>query len=116
MNGGQLISNGRAYSVTIQHLAGSTADEDGFETEEWEDYYTNYASVNNLYGNERWMAAQVQMDQAVRFTFRWHSKLDAVKAKYYRLVWNGKVFAITYVDNIRHENETVRVDALEVEA
>lgn len=116
MNGGQLISNNRSYSVIIQKLVEPVPNENGFEgEEEWIDYYKNYAYINNLSGNERWMAAQVQMDQAVRFTFRWHRSLDDVIPKYYRILWNGRKFIITNVDNVMYANETVKIDAVEVE-
>ena len=117
MNGGQLISNNRSYSVIIQRLVEPVPDENGFEgKEEWEDYYKNYAYINNLSGNERWMAAQVQMDQTVRFVFRWHKALDDVRPKYYRVLWNDRAFTITNVDNVMYANETVKIDAVEVKA
>ena len=117
MNGGQMISNGRAYKITIQKRGEATVDESGFETEEaWEDFYTNYAYVNSLSGNERWAAAQVQDDRTVRFTLRWHKVLDEVRPKYYRIIYAGKAWTITYVDNVQYSNETVKIDALEVES
>ena len=113
MNGGQLISNNRSYSVTIQRLREPVADESGFEEEEeWLDYYTNHAYINNLSGSERWMAAQVQMDQTVRFGFRWHRALDDVRPKQYRICWNERIFTITNVDNVMYANETVKIDAV----
>lgn len=117
MNGGQKISNGKAYEIKIQKLVSPVQDADGFEGEEsWEDYYTNYAAVNNLYGNERWMAAQIDSDMTLRFEFRWHPALDTVKPKNYRLLFKGKPYTITFVDNVQYKNETVRIDALEVES
>ncbi len=117
MNAGQMISNGRPYEITIQKLVGATVDESGFETEEtWEDFYTNYAYVNSLTGNERWMAAQVESDRTVRFNLRWHPQLDEVRPKYYRIIFAGRQYTITFVDNVQYKNETVKIDALEVEA
>ena len=115
MNGGEIIQGSRSYSVTIQRLADKVPDDDGFESEAWEDYYTNYAYINGLSGNERWTAAQVSADRTVRFTFRWHDALDAVKPKRHRIIWQGRVFTITFVDNVMYKNETVRIDALEVD-
>ena len=115
MNAGQMISSGRPYEITIQKRGEDIEDESGFETEEWLNYYTNYAYINVLNGNERWMAAQVEADQTVRFTLRWHKQLDEVKPKYYRIIFAGKPYTITFVDNVRYENKTVKIDALEVE-
>lgn len=110
MNAGRLRTK-----VTIQKLK-SITDDDGFESETWEDYYTNYADADQLYGTERWNAAQVNMDQAIRFTFRHHSQLDEVQPKYYRIVWKERIFTISFVDNPHYRNEEVRIDALEVRA
>lgn len=117
MNAGQMISNGRPYEITIQKLIGATIDESGFETEEtWENFYTNFAYVNSLTGNERWQAAQVEADRTVRFSLRWHEQLDEVRPKYYRILFAGRAYRITFVDNVQYRNETVKIDALEVEA
>ncbi len=116
MNGGQMISNGRPYKILIQQRFASVVDEEGFETEErWEDFYENYAYINSLSGNERWAAAQVEADRTVRFILRWHPQLDEVKPKYFRIIFAGKTYTITFVDNVQYKNETVKIDALEVE-
>lgn len=115
MNAGQKISNGRAYEIKIQKLVTPTKDSSGFEGEEvWTDYYTNYAYINNLTGNERWMAAQVESDMTTRFELRWHPALDSVVPKKYRIVFAGTAYTITFVDNVQYRNETVKIDALEV--
>lgn len=115
MNAGQKMSNGKAYEITIQKLVTPVKDSSGFEGDEaWTDYYTNYASVNNLTGNERWMAAQVQADMTIRFELRWNPKLDSVTPKKYRIVYAGRIFTITFVDNVQYKNETIKIDALEV--
>ena len=72
------------HKVIIQHRT-VVKDNDGFQSEVWEDCYSNYAYINNLSGNERWAAAQVQMDRAVRFTFRYHKGLNEVKPEKYRI-------------------------------
>lgn len=100
--------------IVIQRLD-SSKDSDGFDTESWSDFYSNYAYVNKLSGTERWTAAQVQMDSVVRFTLRWHPKLDFVKPKRYRLLFGTRTFTITNVDNVQFKNETVKIDAVEAE-
>ncbi len=115
MNAGQKMSNGKACEITIQKLVTPVKDSSGFEGDEvWTDYYSNYASVNNLTGNERWMAAQVQADMTIRFELRWNPKLDSVTPKKYRIVHAGRIFTITFVDNVQYKNETIKIDALEV--
>ena len=115
MNGGQMISNGRPHKITIQKNSAPTKDESGFETDAWQDFYENYAYVNSLSGNERWQAAQVASDRTIRFALRWHPLLDAIRPKEYRILFAQKVYTITFVDNVQYKNETVKIDALEVE-
>lgn len=115
MNAGQMISNGRPYPITIQKNNLPSRDEDGFENEDWDDFYTNYAYVNSLSGTERWQAAQVGSDRTVRFNLRWHPLLDEVKPKHFRIMFSGKLYTITFVDNVQYKNETVKIDAIEVE-
>lgn len=117
MNGGELIQTNRPKEVVIQRLASIAEDPDGFETDVWEDYYKSYAYVNGLSGNERWAAAQVMTDRVDRFTFRWHEELDDVvnNWKRYRIVWCGRIYTITYADNVMYRNETVKIDAVGVE-
>lgn len=116
MNGGQMISNGRPYEIMIQKRGDAVADDSGFETETWTDFYTNFAYINSLTGTERWMAEQAGADRTLKFVLRWHPQLDEVRPKYYRIIFAGRIFTITFVDNVQYKNETVRIDALEVEA
>ena len=105
------------HLVIIERLV-NEQDESGFTSKQWTEYYRNYAYINQLSGTERWNAAQVQMDTTVRFMMRYHAPLRNVKPKYYRILTpeDGKIYIITFVDNVRRENNTVKIDALEVEA
>ena len=120
MNGGQMISNGRPYKSMIQKFAPPETDDSGFEPEDedskWIDFYENYAYINSLSGSERYMAAQVEADKTIRFALRWHKDLDSVKPKYFRIIFAGRPYTITFVDNVQFKNETVKIDAVEVEA
>ena len=108
--------NAGAYNrlITIQHHT-RTKDSEGFTTEAWTDYYTNYAYVNKLSGSEFWAAAETASQSTIRFEMRYHPALDAVNTKDYRLVFNGHTFNITNVDNVQFRNETVKISAVEVE-
>lgn len=107
--------NAGAYRdlVTIQKLT-TQRDSDGYETEIWEDYYSNYAYINKLSGKEFWAAAETAAQNTVRFELRWHSQLDLVNSKDYRLIFNDHIFNITNVDNVQFRNETVKISGIEV--
>lgn len=85
------------------------------EGEVWVPYYTNYAYVNKLSGSEFWAAAEVAAQSTVRFTFRWHNKLKDVNAKDYRILFDGKPYNITNVDDVQMKHETVKISGTELE-
>ena len=107
--------NAGAYKslVTIQHLE-KAKDSDGFSKEEWVDYYTNYAYANKLSGAEFWAAAETASQSTVRFEMRYHSALDELNTKDYRLVFKDRIFNITNIDNVQFANETVKISGVEV--
>lgn len=92
--------------------------------EAWEDYYTNYAYMNKLSGSEFWAAAEVASQSTVRFTMRWHEKLEAVNTKDFRIVVgkkedaqgtsNVRIFNITNVDDVKFRHESVKLSGVEV--
>lgn len=91
-------------------------DSHGYATEEWLKYYENYAYVNNLSGVEFWAAAQSQAQETVRFEMRYHKALDQVQPKNFRIVFRGRIYRITFVDNVQMKNETVKINAVRAEA
>ncbi|MBP3273626.1 phage head closure protein [Butyrivibrio sp.] len=107
--------NAGAYSdlVTIQRLT-EKRDKDGFSQTVWEDYYSNYAYVNKLSGSEFWQAAETAAQSTIRFEMRYHTQLECVDTKNYRLVFRGRIFNITNVDNVMFKNETVKISGIEV--
>lgn len=99
--------------IKIQKLSVSE-NANGFETEEWTDFYGNYAYVNQLSGTEFWQAAEVKAHNTVKFTLRWHKKLDQINTKQFRIKMGERIFNITNVDNVMLKNETVKLSAVEV--
>jgi len=85
------------------------------DEEIWVEFCTNFAYVNKLSGTEFWAAAEVAAQNTVRFTMRWHEKLDRVTPGEFRILFKGRVFNITNVDNVQFKNETVKISATEVE-
>jgi SPP1 family predicted phage head-tail adaptor len=107
--------NAGAYSdlVTIQKKT-EKRDKDGFSKETWEDYYTNYAYVNKLSGSEFWQAAETAAQSTIRFEMRYHTQLERVDTKNYRLLFRDRIFNITNIDNVMFKNETVKISGIEV--
>lgn len=107
MNAGMLNQR-----ITIQAL--STAfDNIGNEITEWLDYKTVWAYANGLSGNEYFTAATVQAENTVVFTIRFANWVNSLSPQNNRLVFNGKIFDIKHIDNVRFENETIKIKAIE---
>ncbi|MGL6197818.1 MAG: phage head closure protein [Lachnospiraceae bacterium] len=94
--------------ITIQKKT-TTKDAIGNSVVVWEDDKFFHAYANGLSGREYWEAAQVQGENTVDFTIRWHPYFDQINNKEYQLVMGEKVFNIRTIDNIQFKNETVKI-------
>ncbi|KAB2953724.1 phage head closure protein [Heliorestis acidaminivorans] len=95
--------------ITLQKkILSKTAN--GFEVESWQDVCTLWASVSNLRGREFFAAAAVQAEKTVKFTIRYQKDIDSSM----RILFRGKVYNITALDNINYENKYMEIKAREV--
>jgi SPP1 family predicted phage head-tail adaptor len=99
------------HRVTIQKLT-TAVNENGFEIETWEDFKTVWAAVGNLHGREYYAAAAVQAENTVKFTVRYLEGLDTTM----RILFQGKQYNITSIDNIKYQNRFLEIKAQEVKA
>ncbi len=97
------------HRITFQKLT-TSVNENGFEVETWEDFKTVWAAVSNLHGREYYAAAAVQAENTVKFTIRYLTGLDTTM----RIVFQGKQYNITAIDNIKYQNRYLEIKALEV--
>lgn len=96
--------------ITIEELK-ININENGFEVEEWIDFKTVWAGVSNLYGREYFDAASVQMENTVKFVIRYLPGIDTSM----RILFKGKHYNITSIDNIKYRNRFIEIKAMEVE-
>ena len=104
MNPGELNKR-----ITLQRPI-ITINENGFEEETWEDVKTVWAAASNLYGREYYAAAAVQAENTVKFTIRYTEGIDSSM----RILFKGKQYDITAIDNIKYQNRYMEIKALEV--
>ena len=97
------------HRITFQKLT-TSVNENGFEVETWEDFKTVWAAVSNLHGREYFAAAAVQAENTVKFTIRYLTGLDTTM----RIVFQGRQYNITAIDNIKYQNRYLEIKALEV--
>ncbi|EPY6492400.1 phage head closure protein [Clostridium sporogenes] len=100
-------------------------NENGFDIEEWIDYKSVRAAMNNLWGKELYAAKAVQAENTVEFIIRYSKDLKNINTKEYRIKTikdknatkekdRYRYFNITFVDNIRYKNRWLKIKAIEV--
>ena len=97
------------HRITLKVFS-STFSENGFEMQTWENYKTVWAAISNLHGREYFAAAAVQAEKTVKFTIRYISGVDETM----RILFNGKAYNITSIDNIKYKNRFIEIKAMEV--
>lgn len=90
-------------SITIEN-------EYGFEIQEWGDYITVWASSTNLSGREYFAAMQIQAENTIKFTIRYNKNINESM----RIIFDGKNYDITFIDNIKFNNEFMEIKAMAV--
>lgn len=98
------------HRITFQTLS-SVVNENGFESKGYEDFKTIWAKVTNLHGKEYFEAAAIQKEKTVKFIIRAIKGLDETM----RILFQGKTYNITFIDNIKYENKYIEIKALEVD-
>ncbi len=99
--------------IIIQELKGTTENEKGFEIEDWQDIATVWASKNNLSGKEYYRAKQYNEEKTVKFEIRYQKLLADLESTRHRILHDGKIYNITFVDNFQYRNEWLVFKALE---
>ena len=96
------------HRITLQKFI-TEVNENGFETEVWQDYKTVWASVSHLSGKEYYQAAAVQAEKTIRFLVRYAGDTSM------RILFRNTQYSITSADNIKYENRFIEIKAVEVE-
>lgn len=82
----------------------------GFEVEKWVKYKTVWCSANNLYGQEWFRAKEVAMENTITFVMMYNASLvKNINTKDYRIIFNKKIYNIESIDNVKYENEEIKI-------
>jgi SPP1 family predicted phage head-tail adaptor len=78
--------------------------------EEWEDYFSCFASANIASGKEYVNSGAEQSVNSVVFETRYVSRLQEIylDTQSYRIVFKGKLYDISNVDNYKFKNESLK--------
>lgn len=78
-------------------------------TQEWKEYKSVWATVKALRGSERYEAMKVQAQQIYKITTRYHDGITPDM----RILFNGKIFEITSVNNVEEANYMLEMECTE---
>ncbi|WP_434283570.1 phage head closure protein [Clostridium botulinum] len=112
------------HRITIQKY-NTYQNENGFDIEEWDDYKTVWASINNLWGKEFYAAKATNSENTIEFIVRYSKDLEKINSKEYRIKTikdknatkekdKYRYFDITFTDNIKYENKWLKIKGVEV--
>ncbi|BDR80691.1 hypothetical protein N072000002_09470 [Clostridium tetani] len=93
-------------------------NENGFDIEEWQEYYPCWSNYKTVSGKEYESAKATQVENIVTFTVRYCNKvkvlLEKNATKNFRIKYKDKVFNIQYVSDFENLHEWVDIKATEV--
>lgn len=98
------------HKIVIQKYENAVND-NGFEEEAWVDFKIVWAAISNLYGKEYFEAAAIQAEKTVKFTIRFTKEIDESM----RIMFQGKQYNITSIDNIKYANKFIEIKVMEVD-
>lgn len=112
------------HRITIQKY-NIYQNKNGFDIENWDDYKTVWASMNNLWGKEFYAAKSTNSENTIEFIVRYSKDLKNINTKEYRIKTikdknatkekdKYRYFDITFIDNIQYKNKWLKIKAIEV--
>ena len=99
------------HKVEIQRLEKTV--ENNVTTTEYHPLKTVWAKVNGLYGRERWDEDVYEADRTAVFTIR-HNACPDLTIKD-RLLFRGKLYNITHIDNVLFGDSFLKITAVAME-
>lgn len=94
--------------IKFQLIADSVVNANGFENEEWSEYYKCWASKEDVSGREYMRVQATQTEVLVGFTVRMCQKIRDILAHYqtkkYRIVHRGNIYDIQYCHDIKNKH------------
>lgn len=91
-----------------------TVDAIGNRKNTYASYCNRWAYINKSGGSESFEAGKTLEEETMRFIIRFDSETKRVNSGEYRIVFGGKTYNITSVDNYKMRNESITLLAKEV--
>jgi len=91
--------------------ATTTNDEYDNRVSTWVDYFRCWATAVQATGDEYEGDASTRAGESINFTVRCCSEMRAVKSQGYRIVVEGQVYDIDYIDRMADKGNSLKIHA-----
>ena len=86
----------------------------GNHQNEWQPFYTCYATVSGEAGKEQSDTGMVVDDSGIDFTIRWCKKADEIDSTHFRVEFNGELYNISAVDHMNYRRKSIKLSCEKV--
>ena len=83
-------------------------DKIGNHTNEWQNYYSCYATVSGENGSEQAVVGETVENVQICFTVRYCRKISNVSSTKYRIVFNDEMYDIVSVDHFSYAKKFLK--------
>ena len=84
------------------------SDAIGNHKNEWEDYYSCFATIGAEGGNEKSEAGQTVDGASITFTVRCCSQLVDIVSTGFRILFRGEIYNILLVDHMNYKKKSLK--------
>ena len=84
------------------------ADEIGNRRNDWEDYFSCYATISGENGSEKAEVGQTVEKGTICFTVRYCSAVSDVSSTGYRILFKGVIYNIISVDHMNYKKKSMK--------
>lgn len=89
-------------------------DSIGNHRNEWQPFYTCYATVSGEAGKEQTDTGMVVEDSSIDFTIRWCKKAAEIDSTHFRVEFNGELYNIAAVDHMNFRRKSIKLSCEKV--
>lgn len=86
----------------------------GNHRNEWQPFYTCYATVSGEAGKEQTDVRMVVDDSNIDFTIRWCKKAAEIDSTHFRVEFNGELYNIAAVNYMNYRRKSIKLSCEKV--
>jgi len=85
------------------------ADEIGNRRNDWEDYFSCYATAVEMESGEKEVAGQTVVNEWMNFTIRYCSETAAIVPDQFRIICKGRIYNIRSISDMAFKNKSLKM-------